>query len=469
VTMSIPSDLLRWPASNGHGMRVMACARVGLLLLLIGAHSAACDEPSDLKKELLFTYGDAAVRPTGHDGPPVNVTTQIFIERMHNVDERMQTWGFEGYLRLWWHDPRLRYNTSSVRKLVLKRQEMLQIWKPDVYWESQVKVELPSGNELVDSGAGRLLEFYPDGVVFSSSQISMVLACRLHLRDMPFDTQGCTYMMGMYGSTSAEVRLMWRPESVALDAWNTSCIKNFIATRLEQDNPTIDRTRWPIAVEELSTRTVDKPRTLCCESTPRVEPAASFASRIADMQFSYTYARAKISFTRRADALLFGYLIPGVLMVFMSMLGFLIDPSIVPARVTLGVITILVVFGNFTALSALLPPGQEPVWLQRLLIASAFFNVIAFVEQVRHPSTRVPSCPHSRTALTACARPVSSRWRSATESRRSNGWISRRRVLRPTVLGATRSRCIAARFWTCSPSGTWTGMVPSPRKSSGRV
>ena len=68
--------------------------------------------------------------------------------------------------------------------------------------------------------------------------------------------------------------------------------------------------------------------------------------------------------------------------VFISWLGFLIDPASTPARVTLGVVTVLVVLQNWMALSASLPRDVSSTWLGRFTVGSFLFNVFAFGEQV---------------------------------------------------------------------------------------
>ena len=68
--------------------------------------------------------------------------------------------------------------------------------------------------------------------------------------------------------------------------------------------------------------------------------------------------------------------------VFISWLGFLIDPSSTPARVTLGVVTVLVVLQNWMALSASLPRDVSNTWLGRFTLGSFLFNVFAIAELV---------------------------------------------------------------------------------------
>ena len=323
---------------------------------------------ADVKSRLLASYGDASLRPSiaaaaaasadvDHKvctlaAPPDKVSTQVYIDRFHNIDQKNQLFGFDGYLRSWWNDSRLRFSNSSaidssvclLEKLSFTRHESAQIWKPAFYWEKAVKIVLPKSSAMRDSGAGELFEVSPDGQVFWSQQVSMTIKCELDLYKMPFDTQRCTYLMGLYAQTAAEVQLAWKQdggvERTALAGATSACVSEFVLTNLEQDSPTFV------------------------------------------YEHNYTYARAVASFSRWPDPLITAYLIPGVVLVFVAMAGFYIDAKSTPARVALGIIGILAVLTNVSQLSKIMPPGSDTVWLHQFLLVSFAFNAVAFFEQV---------------------------------------------------------------------------------------
>ena len=70
-----------------------------------------------------------------------------------------------------------------------------------------------------------------------------------------------------------------------------------------------------------------------------------------------------------------------VIMVFISCLGFFIDPSATPARVTLGIVSLLVVLQNYIALTSNSARDISTTWLGRFILGSLFFNLCAFGEQ----------------------------------------------------------------------------------------
>ena len=70
--------------------------------------------------------------------------------------------------------------------------------QPEFYWEAIEGHKLPTG-----PGRGESLEVYPDGSIWWSRQVSLTLGCPVatSLGQLPFDTQKCSYVMGMYAFT----------------------------------------------------------------------------------------------------------------------------------------------------------------------------------------------------------------------------------------------------------------------------
>ena len=71
---------------------------------------------------------------------------------------------------------------------------------------------------------------------------------------------------------------------------------------------------------------------------------------------NYTYATTAIDFTRSPARDITTYLVPAVIFVVISYLGFYLDPDAQPARVALGMICLLAVLTNFLGIQRALPP-----------------------------------------------------------------------------------------------------------------
>ena len=84
---------------------------------------------------------------------------------------------------------------------------------------------------------GELLEVYPDGSVWWSRQAHFTLACPFaaNLGRMPFDTQTCNFMVGMYADTALDSQLRWKEGRVALANHDgTACLNEWFVTGFSQ-------------------------------------------------------------------------------------------------------------------------------------------------------------------------------------------------------------------------------------------
>ena len=297
--------------------------------------------------EIFQLNGNAIERPNavsaGGDGSVDLVETNFAVQRLYNIDQVAKTWGMMGYWRIWWKDHRLAYNETAVGLPVINILPTYKsrIWMPDLYWEGLAYTIGPED----DYQHGQFLRVYPDGSVWMSEQWQIHMTCKVDLKDMPFDTQHCLWQMGLYSWTSDLVRVSWRPGIDAFKGWaNKACSSGWAATALSQQN---------------------------------VEQAWSSGN--------YSYAEATLSMTRRgANGLIDQYFVLSVIFVFISYLGTWVNQGATPARVALGVITILAVLSNFQAIAKSLPPGLDAgdVWLLHFVQVSLYFNVGCFFEQI---------------------------------------------------------------------------------------
>ena len=316
--------------------------RNAVALLLALCLQQALTETVQQAIQRITTNSSKSTRPgiaNAVAGPDI-VEVQFYVEKMHVLQMRDFTFGFDGYMRAWWKDERLTFDAATSPQLKLSREEADNLWKPVLYWEGAKNIELPSAKPDL----GELFWIYPDGRVLWSRQLRMSLSCDFaggSLDSLPFDQHNCPFKMGMYSDTADEVFVKWKEGEVALENWQGACLAEFHATALQQ------------------------------ESQHTVYSSGS-----------YTYAFATISFARTPNLWISSYFMPAVALVCVSYLGFYIDPEVTPARVTLGLVTLLIVMTNFISLTAKLPTTVNPPWLSRFCVASFVFNLVAMVEQI---------------------------------------------------------------------------------------
>ena len=275
--------------------------RVSALLAAASAAWVAGAAPNlqtQLKRRIMAEYGDPAIRPgaviaaQGDDNGtcvhPDEVHVQVHVEKFHPLDGLRQTWQLEGYLRLWWTDPRLAFEVNDSAKaecmpfLDFTGVQRDTIWSPDVYLEGGLEFERGLGGTS-KTGLGQFLRVSPKGEVTSSQQTRFVLSCPLSLQDAPFDTQECPLSIGLYSMLAEQVRLSWRPKVNAVSNAMSplTCFSQWVVTGVSAQNTSL----------VFSTGT-------------------------------YTYANAVFAFTRVPSALLYSFMLPAVFFVLLSYLGF---------------------------------------------------------------------------------------------------------------------------------------------------
>ena len=93
-----------------------------------------------------------------------------------------------------------------------------------MFFQQSLALRLPNRDMGRSFGMGESLSVTPDGDVFWSRQASFRLACPLDLKRLPFDTQHCSVVIGLYTDTADDVMLAWRRNVLAFTGWETSCM-----------------------------------------------------------------------------------------------------------------------------------------------------------------------------------------------------------------------------------------------------
>uniref|UniRef100_A0A915PF56 Ig-like domain-containing protein n=1 Tax=Setaria digitata TaxID=48799 RepID=A0A915PF56_9BILA len=202
-----------------------------------------------------------------------------------------------------WHDARLAYerladeNTQVPPFVVLAASDQAdltqQIWMPDTF--------------------------------FQNEKLSLVLSCPMSLEYYPLDRQTCLIDLASYAYTTDDIKYEWK-------------LKNPIQQKegLRQSLPSF----------ELQDVLTD----YCTSKTNTV------SSVDANISGEYSCLRTKMILRREFSYYLLQLYIPSLMLVIVSWVSFWLDKDSVPARVTLGVTTLLTMTTQSSGINAKLPP-----------------------------------------------------------------------------------------------------------------
>ncbi|XP_029297303.1 glycine receptor, alpha 4a isoform X1 [Cottoperca gobio] len=266
--------------------------------------------PSDFLDKLMGkTSGyDARIRPN-FKGPAVNVTCNIFINSFGSITETTMDYRLNVFLRQKWNDPRLAYSEYPDDSLDLDPSMLDSIWKPDLFFANEKGANF---HEVTTDN--KLLRIFQDGSVLYSIRLTLTLSCPMDLKNFPMDIQTCTMQLESFGYTMNDLIFEWL-----------------------SDNPVQvadDLTLPQFVLKE------EKDLGYCTKHYNTGK---------------FTCIEVKFHLERQMGYYLIQMYIPSLLIVILSWVSFWINMDAAPARVGLGITTVLTMTTQSSGSRASLP------------------------------------------------------------------------------------------------------------------
>ncbi|XP_064601416.1 glycine receptor subunit alpha-2-like [Liolophura sinensis] len=252
------------------------------------------------------------------------VSIGFYVQSLSSINEIHMQYTLDVYFRQSWNDPRLKFNDTD-KPINTGPNYANKLWLPDPYFmnskeETFHTVTLPNV----------LLRIFPNGDVFYSQRLSLVVACNMKLENFPMDKQVCDLKTMSFGYNTKDITLKWLTEG-ALSVNEDIELPEFSLMRTEKGDCT----------QEYVTGT-------------------------------YSCLVAKFHITRRIEYYLVQTYLPTILIVVLSWVNFWIDPRATPARVSLGLLCVLTMTTQSTGVQAKLPRvsyiKSMDIWLNVCLI-----------------------------------------------------------------------------------------------------
>ncbi|XP_072050453.1 glycine receptor subunit alpha-2-like [Amphiura filiformis] len=296
-------------------------------------------------REMLNNYGDGSVRP----GAPVHqadtVHCYLNVMSFHSVADLTMDYTISFTLHSSWYDLRLAQNETE--SLVIRGTNIDRIWRPDLYFPLEKSHEL----HFV-MGDDRVVRLLPNGEVWFSTKLTLTQACPMDFKTFPFDVQKCNLEIGSLGHFSNELQIQWgKAKHTPVEVHHVEDLSHF----------------W-LEVANLT----------------------SFNSSNWGQMHPLPYIRVTFVLTRRLEFHLLFYFFPTALLVLISWTNFFLDVQAVPARVALGITTILTMFTQIMTTRGSLPRVSYVTALDVWLFACLSFVILASFEYVlaHYVSTR---------------------------------------------------------------------------------
>ncbi|VDM23748.1 unnamed protein product [Hydatigera taeniaeformis] len=138
------------------------------------------------------------------------VTVYMTITEITSVDVRMMDYTTYLLLRQEWQDPRLAWNNiprfRNYTKNLVSPKLKDKLWLPDLFFRNGKE-----GRIHRMTMPNYLTRISPDGNILYSQKMTMRFSCQMDLKTFPMDAQTCHINMGSYGYSLKELRFVWRP------------------------------------------------------------------------------------------------------------------------------------------------------------------------------------------------------------------------------------------------------------------
>ncbi|XP_036380136.1 glycine receptor, alpha 4b [Megalops cyprinoides] len=274
------------------------------------SRSAKPMSPSDFLDKLMGrTSGyDARIRPN-FKGPPVNVTCNIFINSFGSITETTMDYRLNVFLRQQWNDPRLAYKEYPDNSLDLDPSMLDSIWKPDLFFANEKGANF---HEVTTDN--KLLRIFQNGNVLYSIRLTLILSCPMDLKNFPMDIQTCTMQLESFGYTMNDLIFEWLDVS-------------------------------PVQVAE---------DLMLPQFVLKEEKDLGYCTKHYNTG-KFTCIEVKFHLERQMGYYLIQMYIPSLLIVILSWVSFWINMDAAPARVGLGITTVLTMTTQSSGSRASLP------------------------------------------------------------------------------------------------------------------
>ncbi|XP_019534461.1 glycine receptor subunit alpha-2 isoform X1 [Aedes albopictus] len=314
-----------------------------LLTVCITGIAGESYQPSSSPGRTSLTFNDILpedpklydkMRPPKKDGQPTTVLFHVTVMGLDSIDETSMTYAADIFFAQTWKDHRLRLPENMTSEYRLLEVEWLKnMWRPDSFFKNAKSVTFQTMTI-----PNHYMWLYKDKTILYMVKLTLRLSCAMNFLIYPHDTQECKLQMESLSHTTDDMIFQWDPEV-------------------------------PLVVDEhieLPQLALVKNNTADCT---QVYSTGNF-----------TCLEVIFVLKRRLGYYLFHTYIPTCLIVIMSWVSFWIKPEAAPARVTLGVTSLLTLSTQHAKSQASLPPVSYLKAVDAFMSVCTVFVFMALME-----------------------------------------------------------------------------------------
>ncbi|CAG0922633.1 unnamed protein product, partial [Notodromas monacha] len=256
------------------------------------------------------------------DASLVNVS--VLLLSLSSPDESSLKYEVEFLLHLFWMDTRLAHNETTGHKYLNGIHHQQHVWLPDIYFLKHGDFKHPTEPVHI------ALRIYGNGTIHYTARKHLVLSCEGDGDVFPFDDPLCIFSIESISYERDEMIFKWVNDT------------------------------------ETQGTTLKKSKRLTTLNAYMVSNRTSECEEQLTWRGNYSCLMVELVFTRDKSFYLSTVFIPGIILVTSSFITFWLEWSAAPARVVIGVTTLLTFFttsnGFRTSLPVVARLGAMNVW-----------------------------------------------------------------------------------------------------------
>ncbi|XP_073699072.1 neuronal acetylcholine receptor subunit alpha-9-I-like [Garra rufa] len=323
---------------------------VHISMLLHVVFSAQGRFAQKLLNDLMENYSNA-LRPVEDTDKALNVTLQITLSQIKDMDERNQVLTTYLWVRQIWHDAYLCWDKDEYDGLEVIRIPSNLVWRPDIVLYNNADEEDSSGPPDTN-----VVLRYNGEITWDSPAITKS-SCKVDVSYFPFDSQECNLTFGSWTYNGNQVDIRMGMESGDLSDF-------------------VENVEWE------------------CHGMPAVKNVIMYGC-CSDPYPDITYT---VLLKRRSSFYIFNLLLPCFLISFLAPLGFYL-PADSGEKVSLGV-TVLLALTVFQLMVAESMPPSESVpligkyYIATMTMITASTSLTIFIMNIHFCGAEAKPVPH---------------------------------------------------------------------------
>ncbi|XP_050707045.1 glycine receptor subunit alpha-4-like [Eriocheir sinensis] len=328
---------------RGGGGNLPSSLRCLVLLLFCAVLTEASSFPQSDVNSKVFGFNDLLpenprdydkMRPPKKQGRPTNVYFHVTVMGIDSINENSMTYVADIFFAQSWKDHRLRLpeNLNSSYRL-LEVEWLKNMWRPDSFFKNAKQVTFQTMTI-----PNHYVWLHKDSTILYMVKLTLTLSCAMNYAIYPHDTQECRMQMESLSHTTEDLVFDWEPDV-------------------------------PLVVDDNI-------------ELPQFDLVGNHTADCTQVYHTGNFTCLEVVFQlrRRLGYYLFHTYMPTCLIVIMSWVSFWIKPEAAPARVTLGVTSLLTLSTQHAKSQDSLPPVSYIKIIDMFMSTCTVFVFLALME-----------------------------------------------------------------------------------------